>query len=82
MDPWPTPALRAGSAACFCDQCGRLFTTVTAFDQHRVGDFEPVNTRRCLTDRELQRRGLSVGERGAWISRSATLLKTRRLPGF
>jgi hypothetical protein len=40
-----------------CGACGRTFSSVTAFDRHRAGTFEPL-TRRCLTDEEIEARGL------------------------
>lgn len=40
-----------------CGACGRVFSSVSAFDRHRVGTFEPLD-RRCLTDAEIEARGL------------------------
>jgi hypothetical protein len=66
-----------------CEVCGKVFGGESGFDRHRVGDFEKghmgrrkghkayivdsPNTRRCLTDKELEARGLSLDSRGVWV---------------
>jgi hypothetical protein len=48
-----------------CSGCREDFASVSAFDRHRVGTFEP-NDRRCMDDREMLAAGMEVDERGRW----------------
>jgi hypothetical protein len=50
-------------AACTCSVCKKEFVSVTDFDVHRTGTYEP-NTRRCLTDVEMTSRGFHPGRAG------------------
>jgi hypothetical protein len=56
---------RLTGARCQCAGCDGLFNSVTAFDQHRVG--EPLH-RRCLTVDEMTWQGMSVNKAGFWIT--------------
>lgn len=53
------------SGACQCGGCRRYFSSVYAFDKHRVG---PADERRCLTKEEIIEAGMAVNERGLWVS--------------
>lgn len=48
-----------------CSGCNRTFSSTSAFDLHRVGNFTR-NERRCLTAREMSARGMARNERGHW----------------
>ncbi len=48
-----------------CGACGEDFTSVTLFDKHRVGPHD--NGRRCLSVRELERKGFERNDRGQWF---------------
>ncbi len=60
------------SAMCRCDSCHRQFSSVTAFDKHRTGEYETrdergrvtqTNTRRCRSIEELLAIGLFYDEK-------------------
>ena len=61
----PRLRLTPGSGVCECAGCGLVFKSVTGFDLHRVG---PGEARRCLTTDELAAAGLTVNERGQWVT--------------
>ncbi len=48
-----------------CGKCGQIFAGVAAFDEHRTGSFTQ-NTRRCLSVREMQARGMIRNDKGWW----------------
>jgi hypothetical protein len=48
-----------------CARCGKDFANLEGFEVHRLG--EP-GQRRCLTQRELERRGYALDERGLWFN--------------
>jgi len=48
-----------------CGECGLDFSSVEAFDKHRVGRHEPLE-RRCLSLEELKERGFAQDARGRW----------------
>ncbi len=50
---------------CECDVCGKVFGSLAGFDKHRVGDYMP-NTRGCLSDKELKKKGMHKNENGVW----------------
>lgn len=53
---------------CQCGACGRVFSSLTAFDAHRTGDYRddpPSYGRRCRSDAELTDRGLHLSD-GVW----------------
>ena len=62
-DDGPAPELRG--KRCECGACGLFFTSVTSFDEHRVG---PVEDRRCLTPAELIEKGLVLRDDHFWGS--------------
>jgi hypothetical protein len=49
---------------CFCTVCGEYFKSDRAFTRHRVGD---PDTRRCLTERELIKKGFGRDQKGRWL---------------
>lgn len=51
-----------------CSACGNVFKSVSGFDMHRIGSFEP-NLRRCLTPGEMLSKGMSVNSDGQWITK-------------
>jgi D-alanyl-D-alanine dipeptidase len=48
-----------------CGECGCVFTSTTAFDEHRVGSFAE-RTRHCLTSEGMQAKGLVQNEKNWW----------------
>lgn len=50
-----------------CTACGEIFHSVTAFDKHRIGTFEP-NTRHCMTTDEMIDAGLDIDKKGHWVT--------------
>jgi hypothetical protein len=49
-----------GCSACRCD-----FASVSAFDRHRIGTYEPLE-RDCMNEAEMVKAGLEVDPRGRW----------------
>ena len=49
----------------YCTGCRRTFSSVSAFDLHRVGLFTR-SQRRCLTPQEMHARGLAQNDKGQW----------------
>ena len=49
-----------------CPACHEYFNSSTAFDQHRVGSFEP-DTRRCLTVAEMQVKNFGKTNDDFWL---------------
>jgi hypothetical protein len=54
-----------------CSHCRAIFTSLTAFDLHRVGNAER-GKRRCLTPKEMQALGMMRNEKGWWTPPVAT----------
>jgi len=56
---------------CQCPACGEYFSRPRAFDRHRVGDHAKLDewqgVRRCLTEAEMQARGMQRNAAGMWI---------------
>lgn len=50
---------------CQCGACHRYFNSLTAFETHRIGRFEP-DERRCMTNDELRAKGLRPNAAGWW----------------
>lgn len=48
-----------------CSGCSHDFTSLSAFDKHRVGSFTR-NTRRCMTEAEMLAHGLERRASGKW----------------
>jgi hypothetical protein len=48
-----------------CTGCRLRFTSVEAFDFHRVGPYGR-GTRRCLTKAEMRAKGMDTDERKRW----------------
>ena len=57
----------------FCRSCNRDFSSVSAFDKHRVGKHEYVydlfhqDGRRCMTFDELKENGFDLNQRNRWF---------------
>jgi hypothetical protein len=43
---------------CRCEVCGHRFYSMTTFDMHRTGDYTGRHSRRCLSSREMQVKGV------------------------
>jgi hypothetical protein len=54
-----------------CSHCHAIFTSLTAFDLHRIGNAER-GKRRCLTPREMQTLGMMRNDKGWWTPPVAT----------
>lgn len=50
-----------------CAKCTAVFTTVRAFDLHRVGTYEPP-TRRCLNEAQMRAKGMTQNSKGWWMT--------------
>lgn len=50
-----------------CGACGRIFSSVSSFDKHRVGKFEPME-RRCLSEQEMLDKGMTKNDKGWWTT--------------
>ncbi len=59
------PELKRGKRMCECPTCGLFFQSVSAFDQHRTGDWDH---RRCLTPAEMTAKGMCQDEAGYWLT--------------
>jgi hypothetical protein len=55
----------AAMATSHCSACKHTFTSDTAFDLHRTGNFQQ-STRCCLTEDEMRVRGMTRNARGWW----------------
>jgi len=51
-----------------CPSCKLAFNSTKAFDKHRTGPFD--GGRRCLTETEMQSKGMSISSAGFWITSS------------
>jgi len=60
------PKLPPDTNYCRCPSCGEYFSTVRAFDAHRVGDHRVPGDRRCLAPGGMEARGLKLNARGYW----------------
>ncbi len=49
-----------------CAACGEAFSSVGAFDFHRVGPYVPRGRRRCLTALEMLTEGMILDDQGCW----------------
>lgn len=68
------------SNICQCSGCGHSFTSVSTFDDHRIGSYGEAiytksenhvtgytkSTRRCLTPDEMRARGWAQNKWGQW----------------
>ena len=63
---------------CQCSKCGAFFGGVTAFDMHRVGDYNPGAGRRCRTAVEMAQRGLFRDDTGKWCNRGPKSILAQR----
>ncbi len=53
-----------------CPTCHDYFNSDTAFDKHRIGDFnDPADPRRCMTVDEMEKAGMSRNKAGFWITK-------------
>src|SRR5690349_18947032 len=63
--------LAIGRKTCQCTGCGDYFTTVAAFDMHRVFDNPEMpdwRTRHCMSEAEMLAVGMSRNDRGYWMT--------------
>lgn len=57
-----------------CAACGRYFNSTLAFDRHRAGRHGI--DRRCRTELEMRRAGMSRNAGGWWITRARPRLRS------
>lgn len=57
------PKLPPGTNYCRCGACGEYFKSVSGFDMHRIDSG-------CLTRAEMLARGMSVNERGYFVTQA------------
>lgn len=50
-----------------CGACRLVFSSVSSFDMHRVGKYEPLE-RRCLSPEEMKIKGMAQNDRGWWTT--------------
>jgi hypothetical protein len=68
---------KRGDGVNFCRICRRDFSSLKAFDRHRVGRYEPLG-RRCLDSTELVKAGFRRNGRGRWeLAAHADRARTR-----
>ena len=60
------PLLPCSTARCRCLECGLYFNSAGAFGRHRVGPFQSLSSRRCLSVVELLLAGWVQGPKGHW----------------
>ena len=60
------PKLLPGRNFCKCAACGEYFSTVRAFDSHRIGKHKVPGDRRCLTFAGMKSKGLRLNSKGYW----------------
>ena len=53
-----------GGQTSLCCGCGEIFNSVAGFDAHRKGEED----RYCLTPDEMRKAGMSISDRGMWIT--------------
>ena len=63
---------------CLCRACGELFNSVRAFEAHRAGMHPP--PRRCLTTKEMRRRGMEINAAGFWITKPRDKNRVKHTP--
>jgi hypothetical protein len=63
-----------------CGGCGKVFSSLSSFDMHRVGSYgDPIiekghvigytpTARRCLSAQEMRDKGMLLNERGVWTT--------------
>lgn len=56
----------SGAIKSICPTCGEVFSSIAAFDSHRVGPYLP-GRRRCLTAIEMLAEGMAQDSRGWWV---------------
>jgi hypothetical protein len=49
----------------YCSGCHRTFSSTSAFELHRVGDFTR-KQRRCLVPQQMSVKGMMRNEKGQW----------------
>jgi len=52
---------------CECTVCGIIFGSVSSFDMHRVGKYTIPDTRKCLSEKVLIKKGLRKNEKGVLV---------------
>ena len=62
------PKLRT-ERQCKCQKCGLYFTSASAFDKHRTGEYQP-DERRCMSTEEMADKGMVLNDRGYWAGAS------------
>lgn len=54
-----------------CTTCHEFFNSDSAFDKHRIGEFESdTNPRRCMTIPEMVEAGMSLNDGGYWVGQA------------
>jgi len=53
-----------GGQTSLCCGCGEIFNSVAGFDAHRKGEED----RYCLTPDDMRKAGMSISDRGMWIT--------------
>src|SRR5579859_7021010 len=62
-----TYSRRDPMAKAECAKCATLFTTVRAFDLHRIGTYAP-KTRQCLGEAQMHAKGMTQNGKGWWMA--------------
>jgi hypothetical protein len=52
-----------------CAACGERFYSTASFDKHRIGSHER-GQRRCMDEREMKARGLTLRPDGCWTMKA------------
>ena len=63
---------------CLCRACGELFNSVRAFEAHRTG--VDLSTRRCITAKEMEHRGMGINAAGFWITKPHAIHRVNPTP--
>ena len=61
---------RPGLRRCVCASCQESFSSVTAFEKHRIGRHD--KDRRCLGVGEMYEKGLRENDEGYWALEKMT----------
>ncbi len=51
--------------ASYCTGCSRTFSSTSAFDLHRIGNYTR-HQRRCLRSQEMSAKGMMRNDKGQW----------------
>ena len=67
--PTAAPRELTATGRCRCHACGEHFQSASAFEMHRVGEFDripPHYGRRCLTPVEMRAKDMGTTVDGRW----------------